>query len=709
MRADNPITKQEDDLLERYSFAKDIVSGLLNTFQTGQTSVAIGLNGEWGAGKSSILEFISNEIINQTKSQTTSNIIFRFNPWLFSGQADLQKSFLTQLGLHLRTINPELKKLGEDITHLSAIIEIANVFNTEVLSRKLISGGSKIVREISKKISKEPSLQKLKERIDEVLETSSIKVFIIIDDIDRLIPKEIANIFRLVNLNANFRNTFFFLAYEKNVVSKAIELELKVDGEQFIEKIIQLDYSIPKLLPEILESLFFDYFTNFVSSNNQIFSKNELGRIWNIGLCEYFTNLRHINRYFNALEIRYPAIKYDINIIDFAVIEAIRLSDYKAFEWIYKNKDSLFPKEPTLMPTEANYDKEPTIFEILNSTENVIKRRATKKIIESLFNSLHFPEFNFDEIKINHDKLEQEKRIAHAAYFQHYFSFKVSSSLVPESLIIQFLNSDDYIRAIILSENLEKNKLRVFLKHLFFNLPKEKFVEIQKFLLDFSDKKNLQSYIDEQLNLNGLFIVVSLLNNIGEKFGYNEYFEEILSNTESYSRFYLQSYLRNRLLQSHNIEQVRYFPEELLQKNKERLDSILKQSLHYHANEYLSQPQKYNIQSLNSILKLLHEVDKGVYNKKILECLDNVENTLILLRCSFTELHGVGGISYSLQNDKYILPELTIEKFDSVLGTINFEEYSGANKEFLAIFFKLKEKKFNPKYHFTIDLKQIEF
>ena len=70
---------------------------------------------------------------------------------------------------------------------------------------------------------------------------------------------------------------------------------------------------------------------------------------------------------------------------------------------------------------------------------------------------------------------------------------------------------------------------------------------------------------------------------------------------------------------------------------------------------------------------------------------------------------GVQTCALPIQNDKYILPELTIEKLDKALGHAVLDEYEGSNKEFLAIFLKLKEKAFNPRYHYTTELKEIEF
>ena len=41
MRTDSPIKIKDEDKLERYSFAEDIVKGLLKTFNTGQDSIRL--------------------------------------------------------------------------------------------------------------------------------------------------------------------------------------------------------------------------------------------------------------------------------------------------------------------------------------------------------------------------------------------------------------------------------------------------------------------------------------------------------------------------------------------------------------------------------------------------------------------------------------------------------------------------------------------
>ncbi len=712
MRTDSPIKNREKDILERYGFAIDIIKGLMKTFKTGQDSITIGINGEWGSGKSTILEFIESEIKEQTKNEAPrKNIVFRFNPWLFTGQVDLQKSFLTQLGIHLRTINPELKNLGEDIILISSIIEIANVLNPDIISRKFIGSGSKIVQKIAKRIGQEPSLQSLKERIDRILEESSMKLFIIIDDIDRLIPSEIANIFRLVNLNANFKNTFFFLSYDKNVVTKSFDAQFQINGEQYLEKIIQLDYAIPKLSPELIEKLFLDNFNQFAVDQKTAFSNKDFSRLWKTGLNAYFSNLRHIYRFFNALEIRFPAINKDVNLIDFSVIEAIRIFDYSAYEWIYKNKESLIQSIQVLLPPGVNDEEKQSLLDFIQKNKDLEAKQNTKFIINFIFKSIHLSEvvFAFDEKDIDQEKLEREKRIAHKDFFEHYFSFKISSNNISQIIVNNFLESENDKRSEILKE-FKNSKLSTFLKRVFYSLNDTKTTsEIIPFMLDYSDTENLYLVKADENSFDGLTIVISFLNDIGNKFGFESYLDDILTKNHSYSRFYLLAFLRNRINGSSNIEPAKFFPEDLINKNKDKILDTFMLSLSHFSKKYLERPTEIDINIINNILRLNYDVNKKYYGEILNKYLENTESALILFRCSVTTLTGQGEVSYSIQNDKYILPELTIEKLDNILGEVNPKDYNGTNKVFLEIFHKLKEKEFNPYYHYTIELKEIQF
>jgi predicted KAP-like P-loop ATPase len=55
-------------------------------------SIIIGLNGEWGSGKSSVINLIK-QCINNNNDNTDKPVMIDFNPWMFSRRDDITKYF----------------------------------------------------------------------------------------------------------------------------------------------------------------------------------------------------------------------------------------------------------------------------------------------------------------------------------------------------------------------------------------------------------------------------------------------------------------------------------------------------------------------------------------------------------------------------------------------------------------------------------------
>ena len=69
---DLPITKSEEDVLNRSNFAKNLAQAVIQC--TFPTSFSIGLYGKWGSGKTSLLNMVIEEIENIEES----TIILRY-------------------------------------------------------------------------------------------------------------------------------------------------------------------------------------------------------------------------------------------------------------------------------------------------------------------------------------------------------------------------------------------------------------------------------------------------------------------------------------------------------------------------------------------------------------------------------------------------------------------------------------------------------
>jgi predicted KAP-like P-loop ATPase len=106
--ADAPISDVADDRFRRWPFAQRIAQTIIS--RADPSSIVIGIFGAWGEGKTSVLNFIEQEL-NQHPSEV---VCLRFNPWRFRDEATLLVSFFTTLAEALgRSISSQKEKIGE--------------------------------------------------------------------------------------------------------------------------------------------------------------------------------------------------------------------------------------------------------------------------------------------------------------------------------------------------------------------------------------------------------------------------------------------------------------------------------------------------------------------------------------------------------------------------------------------------------------------
>jgi hypothetical protein len=93
------------DLLYYEAIAKTIV-GLIN--ESAEEPMSIGIHGDWGAGKSSIL------LMTEKAFSDSSDILcLRFNGWQFQGFEDAKAALLEKIVIELRDARPEVEKVKE--------------------------------------------------------------------------------------------------------------------------------------------------------------------------------------------------------------------------------------------------------------------------------------------------------------------------------------------------------------------------------------------------------------------------------------------------------------------------------------------------------------------------------------------------------------------------------------------------------------------
>ncbi|MET2983926.1 KAP family P-loop NTPase fold protein [Aureibaculum conchae] len=432
MHTDLPLKENSTDKLGRHPFAYEIASGLVKSFKDNNESIVLGINGTWGSGKSTLLNFIINEVEEISSSINQEIIVLRFNPWMFSGQKELQSVFLRELILKLKNNSEKLKNASKKIAEFLEYLNWVNYVHSGA------GEALKSLKNIFKKAGKEKELSELKKEIDNILIESKVKLYITIDDIDRLTPNEITDIFQLIKLNGNFANTIFILAYDQNVVQTALENQFGENGKKYIEKIVQVDYTLPSISKEDISRLFIDNL-NILFNDDEITDKiKELNEsIKSEPFINFFSSLRDIYRFNNSIKLRLPSIVNELNILDFLLIESLRVFDQKAYKFIIDNKKSLVYKSDNNINNfnfRSNNDEQ--------STDAFIESIEFNDLIKQILRRLFIVDSSYSFNANTPEDLIRGKRVANESYFNRYFNLQLSNFDIQEYVFESFINEN---------------------------------------------------------------------------------------------------------------------------------------------------------------------------------------------------------------------------------------------------------------------------
>ncbi|TAK79415.1 MAG: hypothetical protein EPO11_00070, partial [Gammaproteobacteria bacterium] len=333
--ADRPITKSDQDRLNRTIFAKYLARCMLDHKDT--DSIVVGLYGGFGVGKTSVINLVLEEL-NFAANNMEDNekpIILNFSPWSYSGQNQLIYSFFRRLSSALRSV-PYLENSGRIIYLLELY---ASFFTHQPVPKAL--------RQKRMWFSKDAygwesgrDLTLVKAELNELLRQQKHKIIIMIDNISRLYPEEIKQIFQIVKSMADYANTAYLLAFDKHQVEYAIDEIDSSGGKAMIEKIVQLPFDVPPILQQDLEKILADRLDEVVKSvPEETWNTEYWADIYYSSLKFFFENCRDITRYVNTLKFSYSRLRDIVNPVDFFALTAIEVFLPHVYLGIRDNKD----------------------------------------------------------------------------------------------------------------------------------------------------------------------------------------------------------------------------------------------------------------------------------------------------------------------------------------------------------------------------------
>lgn len=466
-------------------------------------------------------------------NNTNKLMIIDFAPWNLTNKESLIKDFF----LTLRNV------LKKDYCEL----EVEDVLDTFDEYVKCLC--NKIINKKSPESCKDDILT-LKTALEEKLNKLNKKIVIFIDDIDRLSDLEIITIFKLVKSLANLPNIIYFLSFDKQIVSEALNNYHNNKGEEFLEKIIQIPFELPMIEENRMANLFCDALQKFIDKFPEIdkkwekYYKNYWQALVLYKFFDNFKNIRDIERYINALTINYNStIHNEINFIDFIVIIAFQVFNNDLYLYI-KNNRKFFTADLNEryngLSDETKQLYREGLDKCLDNFGNEQKINLKNQVM-MLFPNISIQSNIFSPIPYEaRNNKRKNGRICCLEHFDTYFTLALSDediTLTKISDLIELSQNTNDLAQKMLELN-EKHKIKTFLERLEDytkeDITKEQAINIIKTLFDVGDYFELSDdgFWSIDIYIHILRIIYQLLNNnlIENKF---EVLKEAISNNRS--------------------------------------------------------------------------------------------------------------------------------------------------------------------------------
>lgn len=265
--------------------------------------VSVGVFGDWGSGKSSIMKMLEQDL-NAVEQEDTACLYF--NGWTFEGYDDAKASLIEEILVKLKDNEKIGPKIKDDVGRLlksvdwlragsfmmkniakpallayatggaSLIVDIVDkakdffgdtLENSDELIKKIDSDeGKGIVSELKGIIRKDNNdistvVRKFRQDFEKTINKTGLKsLVILIDDLDRCNPERIIDNLEAIKLFLNVPKTAFVIGADERIVRHAIECRYKTPNihsseiEQYkgivtdyLEKLIQVPYRLPRL------------------------------------------------------------------------------------------------------------------------------------------------------------------------------------------------------------------------------------------------------------------------------------------------------------------------------------------------------------------------------------------------------------------------------------------------------------------------------
>ena len=428
LSSDRPSLDPKDDLFGHAPFAGSLADSIRH--YPGSDGLVLALYGPWGSGKSTVLGYVRYYL--EQREERDRPVIVLFNPWWFSGQENLARAFLGQLQAVLPTKSEKFKHLG------NLLGDFAEGVGGVVDLTGMTGGvGSKLGKLIGMIIKRKPKdVPALKAEISRILREAEKRILVIIDDIDRLTPEETRQLFTVIKALADFPNVIYLLAFDREVAAQAIEQQSGLSGERYLEKIIQVPFELPPIDRVALHAALFRRLDEVLGEMvDGLFDRTYWTNVFHDGIDALIKVPRDVVRFTNTLAVTYPAVRGEVNPVDFIAMEALRVFLPGLYDVIRTNPD-MFAGHSINERYDTDREIRKTFHKKWATDLRAELHSSTSAMMERIFPKIDQVSYDADWLALWRKNL----RVCHPDLFPLYFRLTVPAGAVRRSDILSLLN-----------------------------------------------------------------------------------------------------------------------------------------------------------------------------------------------------------------------------------------------------------------------------
>ena len=432
---DAPLAGRDDDLLGRWPFAERIARGIAAGKHS--ESIAVGILGGWGSGKTTILNFVETCLSSYPHIQT-----MRFNPWNFDSDSQLVQNYFRELAsLFNRHLTTPVQRVSKVLESYGDMLLDVSAADPTGFSRVLAT----LMRFFGKRRSN-VTLSEQKAMVQRILEDSGKRLVVLVDDIDRLEKERILDVFRLVKLTGDFENMSFVLAFDPVVVGNALDEQYAAGagslGNNYLEKVIQVPIQVPCPSNSTLRDLVFREVDRVLRQTQLEINENQVQafvRAFDDSIARKLDTPRSCKRYANALAFSIPLLRGEVNPVDFLLLEALRVFYPDVYLFARKNRQLFVgTSDWPALPRNAKEMFQASLSDALGEVKEEERARVTRLVMVLFPKTRSFLE-NYSYGSGWLARWEKERRVSAPDYFERYFIYAIPDYEIADSWMDTFM------------------------------------------------------------------------------------------------------------------------------------------------------------------------------------------------------------------------------------------------------------------------------